>query len=143
MKKKIVRDFRPYEAPLITTKEVDIATLVGEFVKNPSLHHVCVIDKSGRLLGLINRKKVFKHLFFHHVRPDSMVRNLLDLVTAESSTEMMLTHFVTCKEDDNIDDVIKNLIEYNIREIPVVDDEGRVLGFITILMIMKSWLSSK
>lgn len=141
MKKKIVGNFRPYETPLIIKEEIDMTALVSKFVENPALHHVCVVDERNRLLGLINRKKLFKHIFFYQVSPDTMVSKLLDLITAEKSSDLMLTHFVTCTEEDDIYDVIRNMIEYNIREIPVVTPDGEVLGFITILMIMKEWLS--
>jgi CBS domain-containing protein len=117
--------------------------LVSEFVKNPALHHICVVNEEKRLLGLINRKRLFKHIFLHHIAPDTRVSNLLGLLTAEKSSDLMITHLITCSEDDSIYDVIKNLIEHKIREMPVLDREGRVLGFITILMIMKKWLGEE
>ncbi len=43
-------------------------------------------------------------------------------------------------QDDDIHDLIKTMVENNIREVPVVDKDGKILGFITILMLLKEWL---
>ncbi|HHN65873.1 MAG TPA: CBS domain-containing protein [Nitrospirae bacterium] len=140
MNKKTVRDFRPYEPPLVVGEDADIITLVGEFIRNPTLHHLCVIDKDRRLLGLINRKRLFKSLFLHHLSPDTRLSKIIGLLTAERSSDLMVTHLITCTEDDSIHDVIREMIEHKIREVPVLDGQERVLGFITIPMIMREWL---
>lgn len=143
MKKRIVEDFRPYEAPATVFEDVDLVDIVHVFINNPMLHHICVVNNEGRLIGLINRKRIFKSIFSHHVTARSRVSNLLRFLTAETSGEIMVTHIITATEEDNIDDVIKNMIEHNIREIPIMDKEGRVIGFITLLRIMKEWAAEQ
>lgn len=143
MKKRAVKDFRPYEAPATVSEDVDIVDIVHVFINNPVLHHICVVNSEGRLRGLINRKRIFKGIFSHHVTAQSRVSNLLRFLTAETSGEIMVTHVVTALEEDNIDDVIRNMIDHNIREIPIMDTEGRVIGFITLLQIMKEWAAEQ
>ena len=140
---KLVRDIRPYETACQVPPDAEIATIVRAFVKAPALHHVCVVDTDGRLLGLINRKRLFKSVFSHHVAADSRVSRLLQLHTAETSGDIMITDIMTTREDEEIDAVISRMIEKNIRELPVLDENGRVIGFLSLLMLMQKWLTGR
>ena len=139
----LVRDFRPYETAFQISPDAEIATIVRAFVSSPALHHVCVVDPEGRLLGLVNRKRLFKSIFSHNVAADSRVSRLLQLHTAETSGDIMITDIITAGEDEAIDTVISKMIEKNIRELPVLDDSGRVIGFLSLLMLMQKWLAAR
>ena len=140
MRGKVIKDFRPYETASLVTEGAELVTIVREFIENPALHHVCVIDEGGKLLGLINRKRLFKVVFSHHVAPDTMINKLLLFHDAQTSGDIMLRHIVTAQEDDSIDDVIRLMIEHNIRELPIVGPQGKVIGFLNVLIIMRAWL---
>jgi CBS domain-containing protein len=138
-----VREFRPYETACEIPPDAKIAAIVDAFVRAPDLHHVCIVDEGSRLLGLLNRKRLFKSIFSHHIAADSRISSLLQLHTAEISSDIMITDIVTTTESEEIDAVIARMIEKNIREVPVMDENGRVIGFLTLLMLMKKWLSRR
>ena len=140
---KLVRDLCPYETACQVPPDAEIATIVRAFVSAPSLHHVCVVDADGRLLGLVNRKRLFKSVFSHHVAADSRVSRLLQLHTAQTSGDIMITDIMTTSEEEQIDAVISRMIEKNIRELPVLDENGRVIGFLSLLMLMQKWLTGR
>jgi len=140
MRGKLIKDLRPYETASLVTEKAELVTILREFINNPSLHHVCVVDEGGKLLGLINRKRLFKAVFSHHVAPDTMINKLLLFHDAQTSGDIMLTHILTATEDDSIDDVIRLMIEHNIRELPIIGPKGKVIGFLTVLIIMQAWL---
>lgn len=140
---KLVREFRPYETACEVPPDADIDTIVRAFVSAPALHHVCVVDNSGHLMGLVNRKRLFKSIFSHHIAADSRVSNLLQLHTAETSFDIMVSNIITTRESEEIDSVISRMIGRNIRELPVLDDNGRVIGFLSLLMLMQRWLANK
>ena len=143
MSDKQVGDYRPYETAFQVPPDAEINTIVRAFVSRPSLHHVCVVDATDRLLGLINRKRLFKSIFSHHIAADSRVSQLLQLHTAETSSDIMITNIITTREEEEIDTVISLMIEKNIRELPVLDDNGRVIGFLSLLMLMQKWLAER
>ena len=140
---KLVSEFRPYETPILVPPDAELITVVKAFVNQPALHHVCVVDAEERLLGLVNRKGLFKSVFSHHVAANSRVSKLLQLHTAETSGDIMITHIIATREEEKIDTVIPRMIEKNIREVPVLDDDGRVIGFLSLLMLMQQWLAGK
>ena len=143
MKKRLVSDFWPYEPASIIHEEADIFDIIKHFAENPCLHHVCVIDKEERLMGLINRKRMFRSVFSHFVGTESSVSSLFTLLNAQTSEQLMVTHIISTTKDATVDSVVKSLIEHNIREIPVINEDQRVLGFMTISMILLEWVISQ
>jgi CBS domain-containing protein len=143
VKKTLVKEFHPYEKPSIIGENADIEDMIRHFVEYPRIHHLCVVDKDMKLLGLINRKRMFKIIFSHYATSVSKFSSLFTLHTAKTSGEIMITHIISTSEDATTDSVIHLLAEHNIREIPVVDAHNRVLGFISSLSIMEEWLREK
>jgi CBS domain-containing protein len=45
--------------------------------------------------------------------------------------EVMTRKLVTCHADDNVDNAIKAMAQYQLRRIPVVDDNNRLVGIIS------------
>lgn len=143
MERRVVKDFWPYEPAPMVYEDAELFDIIQHFIENPCLHHVCVIDKRKKLLGLINRKRMFKRAFSHFVATESPLRDLFTLLTAETSGQIMITHIISTTEDATIDSVISTLIEHDIREMPVTDKDNTVLGFITISMILREWVRDR
>jgi CBS-domain-containing membrane protein len=141
MSKMLVKELHPYDTPSVMSEDADLRDIVQHFVENPFDHHVCIVDASNHLLGLVNRKRLFKNLFSHHISSDSRVSKLFTYHTARTSSQLMLTHIFSATEEETIDYVIKVLIEHNIRELPILDRDGRLLGILTTLRLMQEWLA--
>ena len=65
----------------------------------------------------------------------SGVVTLLELLTNDPDTQLMTlatTEPVTAAPDDDQEDVAENIAKYNLLAMPVVDDEGRLLGIVTV-----------
>ena len=141
MSKMLVKELRPYDTPSVMSEDADLRDIVRHFVENPFDHHVCIVDADNHLLGLVNRKRLFKNLFSHHIASDSRMSKLFTFHTASTSSHLMLTHVFSATEEETIDNVIKDLIEHNIRELPILDQDGRLLGILTTLRLMQEWLA--
>ena len=133
----VVKDFQPYQPAVQVEQGKLIKAMVERFVENPPMHHVCVVDEDGKLQGMINRKRIFQTVFSHHVSADSRVTQLYNLLTAEKAGELMISDVTTVAENDDINDAIKKMIEHDLFEIPVVDKERYVLGFLASGQILK------
>jgi CBS domain-containing protein len=143
MKKTYIKELAPYESASMIRKDTGLEEIVKLFVSQPSLHHLCVVDEEDNLLGLINRKKMFQTIFSHHISVRSRISELLQVITAETPLEIMTRQVISATEDTSIDEVIGLMIEHKIREMPVIDEQNHVVGFITILKIMQEWLNDQ
>ena len=86
-------------------------------VKRMKERHVdtlLVVDKNRKLQGMVNRKALYR------------AKN--PLAAAET---MMKTDVLTASPDDNILKLLKLIDEYDVGNIPVVDENEKVLGLIT------------
>ncbi|MCP4627642.1 MAG: CBS domain-containing protein [bacterium] len=141
MRNKLVQDFKPYAPIQVVSQETSICAIVELFLEKPATRYFCVTDDTGALIGLIGRKRLFKGVFSHHVSSASMVRQLYTLVTSESAMDLLIHQVQLVKETDDLDRVIKIIVEHDLAEIPVVSETNQVLGFMTISMILKDWLA--
>ena len=140
MKKMLVNELQPYEKPINVQQDTSVTGMVKSFLENPLLHNLCVINEDGILMGLINRKRLFKAVFSHFIAADSRVSHLYTLTTSEHAGDLIIKHIITIKETDSLDDLIKKMIDSDLYEIPVMDDSGKVLGFLTSAKILSEWL---
>lgn len=79
-----------------------------------TVYYIYVVDSSEHLVGVIS---------------------LRDLIVAKPETsveEFMIEHVIHVHTDASVEDVAKTLSEYNLLAVPVVDDENRLQGIITV-----------
>ena len=137
MKKK-VKEFKPYDTPLIVRPEMIIEDMLKLFLKHPNKHHLCVVDENDKLIGLISRKRIFRAVFSHHVAADSRLHELYALLTCETASDLLLRNIITISEEDGIDKAISLMIKENLFELPIISSQGKVLGFLTSEMLLEA-----
>lgn len=79
-----------------------------------------VIEQRGEPIGLITDREVALQL-----------RDTPDLAS-HAVEEFMTTGLVTVHEDDGIAEVLETLSDAGIRRVPVVDDDGELVGIVSI-----------
>jgi magnesium transporter len=79
-----------------------------------TVYYIYVVDSSEHLAGVIS---------------------LRDLIVAQPSTrveEFMVSNVVHVHPDASVEEVAQTLSDYNLLALPVVDDESRLLGIVTV-----------
>ena len=84
-------------------------------------------DGSGQIVGIVSERDVVRQL--HH---DGSA--LLDLVVSD----IMTTEVVTCAPSDSVDDLMALMTQRRFRHVPVVDDEGSLVGIVSIGDVVKN-----
>ena len=101
------------ENPVTCTGDLSRTRCVKR-MKERHVDTLLVVDKNRKLQGMINRKALYR------------AKN--PLAAAET---MMKTDVLTASPDDNILQLLKLIDEYDVGNIPVVDENEKVLGLIT------------
>ncbi len=119
-----------------------------------------VVDETGRAVGLISQNDVLRALAFAVDKDDlppgfqaGKRRAATHLLEAAPAAELggaavarllgrrvrdlMTASVVSCKADTPADDVCEAMIEKRIHRVVVVDDEGKVVGLIAALDLVK------
>ncbi len=78
-----------------------------------------VADKD-RLVGMVTDRDIAVRGISHGLGPDAAIR---DVMSAEVKY---------CFEDDDVDDLAQNMADEQIRRLPVLNDEKRLVGIISL-----------
>jgi len=143
MEKKKVSNLRALSEPVCVKIDDSIEMILSTALRHSHAHDFCVVDKDKALLGVINIKRIFRTIFFHHTSRHTMIRRLIDLTSAQNAGDIMLADPMTVRESETLDEVILKMIKHDLGELPVVDDEGRLLGVLTVHRILQEWMHTK
>lgn len=104
--------------------EAGVRELIATLAEH-NIGAVVVTGPEGRLEGIVSERDVVRRL--HH---DGTVIN-------NDVRSIMTAQVHTCAPDDDLDDVMQTMTRERFRHVPTVDDEGRVVGIVSIGDVVK------
>jgi len=112
----------------IMTKDVVTATAeativdVARLMKNADIGPILIVDNetSNTLVGIVTDR-------------DIVMKVIADGQDANTTRvgEVMSKKLVTCRADDDVDVAMKSMAQFQLRRIPVVEDNMRLVGIIS------------
>lgn len=114
---------------VVTIKpEATVSQLVALLAKY-GIGAVVVSSDTRSITGIVSERDVVRAL---HLGQDRLF---------ESVSAIMTTHVFCAPPDADVDEVMRLMTERRVRHIPIVDDDGLLLGIVSIGDIVKSRLS--
>ena len=145
MSEKDIRDLKVGEAyetmvgkPAAVGEEAILKDAVDAMTQNLISRKVYVVDGEGKLKGVVTIETLLKQVGYKvGVREAGVVSffKFLSGVFKENVTEFMEKP-VTITNDHKVLDGLKKMVEYHLNDLPVVDDEGRIIGELNSLEIL-------
>jgi CBS domain-containing protein len=89
-----------------------------------------VVSADGGIDGIVSERDVVRHL-------SAAGGALLD----HPVSSIMTAEVVTCRRDTAVDDLMRMMTDRRIRHVPVVDDDGALVGIVSIGDLVKSRIS--
>jgi acetoin utilization protein AcuB len=107
-------------------------------LREKHFRHLPVTDPEGHLLGMVTDRDI------RSVYPSSILRGeerrkILEKVENSSVDSIMSTRLSSLNLNSTIDDALILLERQNIGALPVLDDEGKVVGIFSIRDLMKAY----
>lgn len=93
----------------------------AQIMKKINTGAVPVVDAHDKVLGIITDRDIILHTVAEGKDPSKV--KIIDF---------MSKHIVTMYQDDHIDDAIRKMKENKVRRLPIVDDEDRLVGIISL-----------
>jgi len=94
---------------------------------------IYVVDAEGGVLGTISLGALIRHITSTRHRPHFQVRSLLDRITSEKVSDIMDRHLVWARTGEDLRSVVDRMVTANIKEIPVVEENRRLVGVVGLL----------
>ena len=106
---------------------------------------VYVVDADGALQGAISldtlRDTIFRYYQEDQVADALVVtERLLEVFASEKAEDVMSSGLAVCRLHESLQAVISRMIEGNLRDLPVLDDDGRLIADLDILCLLELWL---
>lgn len=80
-----------------------------------------VVDRNNILKGIVTDRDIVLYTVLNNKEPD---KTFLE--------EFMTTDLLTCNENEDIDNAIHKMSKYQVRRIPIVDKDNKLVGLISI-----------
>ena len=100
-----------------------------------------VVNEAGQLTGTISMGKLARHVFSRSHEAQIHARFLITMITAETAKDMMQKKPVFAKKEEEVGEILKRMIESNVKEIAILDDERKVIGDVTMIDLLKFLLN--
>ena len=136
--KEILEIIGSRDLPLV--KEDDTIREVLEKMLNYSHTRLMyVVDDEQKCRGIISLGALIRHLFSSSFEPTVHARFVIPMITAETAEHIMNAGLIYATAEDEVEKVIKRMIKAAIKEIPVLDEENRIIGDVTMLDLLKHY----
>lgn len=116
----LVRDYM-----VLSVEHLDSDATVGhaiETVTHSRHHGLPVTDPQGRLIGFVSTKELLRNA----ATPNRKIREIIRTGTYTATPEM------------GIDDVARIMFRFGLRDLPIIDEDGKLCGIISNLDIVRS-----
>lgn len=123
--------------PPLVRQESSIEEVIDAMVRYQHARLLYVVDEDGKLLGTIALGPLVRHVFCRSHEPQIHPRFIMSMITTETAKDIMQKNPIFAREDENVEIVLKRMIAKNVKEIPVLDREKKVVGDLTMVDLLK------
>jgi len=126
-------------------RDTPLREVVRTMVAGHRRRIVYVVDADGTLQGAIFLDALKDTIFRYYLETqvgDALVvtDHLMEIFASETAEDLMESGLATCREDEDLQEVISRMVESNQKDLPVLDRTGRLIGDLDILCLMELWL---
>jgi CBS domain-containing protein len=134
------------ELPLVATTS-SIKEVVHAMVQGSRRRLVYVVDSGGKLKGAISlddlKDVIFRYYLDGKIRDALVVtEHIAELFSSETAEDVMDADLIVCRDHERLQDVITRMIERDVKDMAVIDQEGRVIADLDILDLLQLWLKT-
>ena len=139
-----IKDMRmlvtPY--PSFVSKEVPTDEIAKTLIANPRLKSVYVVDDKLKLIGKITLKMLIKHEFMDLVPRNFSYFEALEFIGKKTAENLMVSP-IYVKDNDTLKTAFIKMYENDLDELPVVDENLRLIGNIDLLELLTMLIEKK
>ncbi len=133
-----VRKFITQEASIVD-KHAGLMEIAKKIVEDPKTRSVYVVDKDNRLIGIIPVNFLAQYLFYEYI-PDEFFYYKAVKPLEEVRAEDIMIPPVFVREEDTLNIAFEKMAGNDLRELPVVDNDMKIIGDLNILELIIAWV---
>ena len=115
-----------------------IEKIIDTMLKFRHSRLVYVLNDNEELTGTISLGMLARHILSSKYEPKIHPRLLISMVTAETAKDIMLENPIVATEEEDVELVLKKMIDANVKEVAILNSERKVMADITMLDLLNS-----
>ncbi len=128
----------------VVPRRATVSEIIDAFAASDHSRILYVVDDECRFIGVLSLGNMIRHVFFHYHDPSSIdSRSIINMVVSETAGDFMQREPMFAIHSEDVEDILQRMIDHNVKEIPILDDEKRVIADITIVDLLKYYKSVK
>jgi CBS domain-containing protein len=124
------------EIPIVN-KNASVEEIINTAIRFESRRLIYVQNDERRLIGVISLGDLVRHVFYQSHVPKVHPRSIISLITTKTAEDIMRKNTISATENEEIEAVLKKMIQANIKEIAVVDKDRKIIGDIIIVDLLQ------
>jgi CBS domain-containing protein len=135
-------------ASISVDEDTSLEGIIGTFAQQPSIRGVFLIDKNLRFVCMITRIDLIRWTHLQLSGGKGMDRvpiwDILRLVEARKAKDIAMSYrgTISVKETDTLQSALNQMLVHEEDILPVLDQEGKVLGDLRLSEVLWWFLSS-
>ncbi len=122
----------------VVPKGATVSEIIDAFAASEHSRILYIVDDERRFIGVLSLGNMIKHVFFHYRDPSSIdSRSIISMAVSETAGDFMQREPVFAIYSEDVEDVLQRMIDHNVKEIPIIDDEKRVVADLTVVDLLK------
>ena len=117
--------------PVVAHPEQTMQAVAESILSHARHRDLYIVSPGGRLLGVVRHRRVAQILLAEHL-PGQTRHQIMERVSSGSLRELMERDCVSAKADEELDNVLNRMLEYEVDDMLVIDDDGAVVGNINL-----------
>ena len=123
--------------PATVDPDSTLEQLTASFLSHDALRDIYIVSLQGRIVGHIRHLRLAQILLSEHL-PVQSHRQILERIHRGCAGELMETEFVFAHPDEELDNVLHRMLEYETEDIPILDNAHRIVGNINLTDVLKA-----
>jgi CBS domain-containing protein len=132
---EVISALEEREIPFIF-EDVSIHEAIHTMTRFPHTRLLYVVDSDRILTGTISLQNLVRHFFSQSHEPQVHPRHLIGMITTETAKDIMQRHPLFAREEENVEQVLRKMIEKHLTEIAVLDQEKRLIADVTMIDLL-------
>ncbi len=112
--------------------------VANTFLSHPTtVRDLYVISPEGHILGHIRHSRLVQFLLAEYL-PARSSHQIMERICGGSAEELMERDFVFAHPSEELDNVLDRMLEYEVENMPVIDDAHRITGNINLMDVLRA-----
>ena len=137
---EVIKGLEPRDFPVVP-ENASIEDVMFAIVNCRHSRMLNVVNDRQQLMGTISLDALIRHVFSQDREPTIHARSLIGVLSRETAGNIMLKQPIYATTEEEIGVVTRRMLKANVKDIPVVDSDKRVIADITIVDLLQHLLT--